>query len=133
MVDSRSRRAPSDTGHGVAAIRSELGSLRSSIRRIELELSELENANHQPGKLQRERPERYLRVLVEVYERGGQHGVDADGLAMIGQRNGYDRRGLGGFFTGARAPLRRTNDRTRLTHHGEQLMHSYLAGVGASR
>ena len=68
-------------------------------------------------------------IEVEVYELGGQHGVDADGLASIGARHGYDRRGLGGFFTGARAPLGRTDGRIRLTAHGAELMDLYLARV----
>jgi hypothetical protein len=118
-----------EVGRKVALIRTELGRLRSSILRIEQELGELEDAR-QETVARRDRPERYLQVLVEVYEHGGQHGVDADGLASIGARHGYDRRGLGGFFTGARAPLRRTDGRIRLTAHGEELMDSYLARTG---
>ena len=127
-LDMANRRSsePADAGRTVALIRTELGRLRSGIMRIEQELGKLEEA-HQQTAVRRDRPERYLRVLVEVYERGGQHGVDADGLASIGARHGYDRRGLGGFFTGARAPLRRTDERIRLTVHGEELMDSYLA------
>jgi hypothetical protein len=125
---NRRASAPGDTGRTVASIRTELARLRSSILRIERELGELEDA-HQVTVVGRDRPERYLRVLVEVYEHGGQHGVDADGLASIGARHGYDRRGLGGFFTGARAPLRRTDGRIRLTAHGEELMGSYLARI----
>jgi hypothetical protein len=125
MANRRSS-APAEAGRTVALIRTELGRLRSSILRIEQELGELEDA-HPQTVVRRDRPERYLRVLVEVYEHGGQHGVDADGLANIGARHGYDRRGLGGFFTGARAPLRRTDERIRLTPHGEELMDSYLA------
>lgn len=123
---TRRSSVPAETGRTVALIRTELGRLRSSILRIEQELGELDDARQQTV-VRRDRPERYLRVLVEVYEHGGQHGVDADGLAIIGARHGYDRRGLGGFFTGARAPLRRTDERIRLTVHGEELMESYLA------
>jgi hypothetical protein len=126
MANRRSSE-PAEAGRTVASIRTELGRLRSSILRIEQELGELEGA--QQTAVRRDRPERYLRVLVEVYEHGGQHGVDADGLAGIGARHGYDRRGLGGFFTGARAPLRRADGRIRLTAHGEELMDSYLARI----
>jgi hypothetical protein len=126
MVTRRSS-VPAEAGRTVASIRAELGRLRSSILRIERELDALENSQQQTA-VRRDRPERYLRVLVEVYEHGGHHGVDADGLASIGARHGYDRRGLGGFFTGARAPLRRTDGRARLTAYGEELMDSYLAG-----
>jgi hypothetical protein len=110
----------------LASIRTELDSLRLGILRIERALDELEDA-HQRTAVRRDRSERYLRVLIEVYEHGGQHGVDADGLASIGARHGYDRRGLGGFFTGARAPLMRTDRRIRLSVFGEELMDSYLA------
>jgi hypothetical protein len=34
---------------------------------------------------------------------------------------------MGGFFTGARAPLRRIDDRVRLTAQGEQLLDGFLS------
>lgn len=100
--------------------------MRIAIARIEQALGELDETQRRSFVLG-ERPERYLRVLVEVYERGGQPGVDADGLAAIGHRHGYDRRGLGGFFTGARAPLQRVGGRIRLSPYGALLMDAYLA------
>ncbi|HLI59065.1 MAG TPA: hypothetical protein VKV21_05315 [Solirubrobacteraceae bacterium] len=112
----------------VAAIRGELGTLRASIDRIERRLGNLEAAPGRPSAAP-PRSERYLRVLVEVYERGGQPGVDSETLALIGRSHGYDRRGLGGFFTGARAPLERLGDRVRLTPSGEALMAAYLEGA----
>jgi hypothetical protein len=118
---------PDDAGqHALATIRTELARVRSSVSRIERGLNDLEASERALTTLRR-RPERYLRVLVDVYERGGRHGVDADEWAAIGQRHGYDRRGLGGFFTGARAPLRRTDDHVVLTVHGERLVDDYLA------
>jgi hypothetical protein len=115
-----------DVGRAVAAIRAELARVRTGSLQIEQTLRDLENAYHQPAP-RRDRPERYLRVLVEVYDRGGHHGVDAEGLAQIGANHGYGRRGLGGFFTGGRAPLSRDDDRIHLTAYGEQLMDAYLA------
>ena len=96
------------------------------LQRIESSLAALEPplpADEHP----RPRPERYMQVLVEVYDRGGRVGVSSDELAAIGARHGYDRRGLGGFFTGARAPLQRLGERVQLTVHGELLLDSYLA------
>jgi hypothetical protein len=111
----------------LAAIRAELGHVRSSIVRIEEDLKALESACADGTDPSRRRPDRYLRLLLEVYDRGGRHGVDADGLAAIGARYGYDRRGLGGFFTGARAPLRRVERRVTLSPYGEHLIDLYLA------
>ncbi len=115
-----------EPAHSFAVIRSELTRLRSSLARIEGEVAALERRQRprgEPG----ERPERYLRVLVDVYDRGGQLGVDADLFAAIGKEHGYDRRGLGGFFTGTRAPLRRGDDRITLTAQGEYLIDRYLS------
>lgn len=111
----------------LAAIRTELARVRSSVSRIERELNELEATERDSAA--RRRPERYLRVLVDVYERGGRHGVDPQEWSAIGSRHGYDRRGLGGFFTGAKAALRRVDDRVLLTAHGERLVDGYLAGL----
>ncbi len=109
----------------IAVVRSEIGRARTALLRIEEELSSLER-EQRPARAGRERPERYLRLLVDVYDRGGRHGVDADELGAIGKEHGYDRRGLGGFFTGARAPLRRVGERVRLTPEGEFLVGTYL-------
>lgn len=112
-------------------MRVELERLRSNLARLEDGLNALEATEAPLGGRARERPERYLRVLVDVYERGGHHGVDAEGLATIGKAHGYDRRGLGGFFTGRRAPLRRTEDRVTLTPFGEHLVDVYLHPLDA--
>ncbi len=115
-----------DPAEAIASIRAELGRLRSGLVRVEQSLDALELAGQRSREPDRERPERYLKVLVDVYEHGGQHGVDADGLAAIGSAYGYDRRGLGGFFTGRRAPLRRMDGRVTLTPHGQHLVDVYL-------
>jgi hypothetical protein len=116
-----------ETGqHALATIRTELARVRSSVSRIERALNDLEAGERAAV---RRRPERYLRVLVDVYERGGRHGVDVDEWAGIGQRHGYDRRGLGGFFTGGRAPLRHIDDLVVLTTYGERLVDEYLVGL----
>lgn len=120
--------ASDDAGQALATIRTELARVRSSVSRIERALNELE-ANDRASAMVRRRPERYLRVLLDVYERGGRHGVGSEEWAAVGQRHGYDRRGLGGFFTGGRAPLRRTDDHVVLTVHGERLVDEYLVGL----
>jgi hypothetical protein len=117
-----------DAEHALASIRMELERVRSSVSRIERGLSELE-ASERATATARRRTERYLRVLVDVYERGGRHGVALGEWAAIGSRHGYDRRGLGGFFTGVRAPLRRIDERVVLTAYGERLVDGYLAGL----
>jgi hypothetical protein len=121
-----SRHGAPAAGYTAGTIRAELTRVRQSLRIIEEALSELDE-DRASAHAARARPERYLRVLLAVYELGGRHGVDAEGLAAIGQEHGYDRRGLGGFFTGARAPLRRSGSRVRLSASGAQLLDDYLA------
>jgi hypothetical protein len=123
-------RPATEVAHAIAAIRTEVGRMRSSLVQIEQGLAVLEAAEQPTSASSRPRPERYLRVLVDVYERGGRHGVDPDGLAAIGSAYRYDRRGLGGFFTGTRAPLRRVDGRVVLTPHGEHLVDVYLSELG---
>lgn len=118
--------ALADPVQALASIRSELAQLRAGVGRIERDLAILDASQRTLGHAARERPERYLRVLVDVYDRGGRPGVDPEGFAAIGVAHGYDRRGLGGFFTGGRAPLRRDHGQIRLTPYGEQLVDLYL-------
>jgi hypothetical protein len=118
--------ALAEPDQAIASIRSELARVRSGIGRIERDLALLEASQRAAPGSARERPERYLRVLVDVYDRGGRRGLDGDGFAAVGAAYGYDRRGLGGFFTGGRAPLRRNDDRVVLTPYGEQLVELYL-------
>lgn len=73
----------------------------------------------------RVRPDRYYHVLVDIYERD-RHGIDADAFAHLGRERGYDARGLGGFFVGSRAPLRRENGRVTVTTEGHRLLDAYL-------
>jgi hypothetical protein len=117
-----------DPRHALSTIRTELAHVRSAVGRIERGLNELESSER-ASVAARRRPERYLRVLVDVYERGGRHGVGSDEWAAIGDRHGYDRRGLGGFFTGVRAPLQRVDERVVLTVQGERLVDDYLSGL----
>lgn len=70
-------------------------------------------------------------MLVEVYDRGGHYGLAVEELAAVGMRHGYDRRGLGGFFTGGRAPLTRSDNHVYLTTQGEELMDAFLTWVPA--
>lgn len=119
-----------DSAQAIASIRAELARLRSGLVRIDENLDSIEAAGQRSPEPARARPERYLRVLVDVYERGGQHGVDPEGLAAIGRAYGYDRRGLGGFFTGQRAPLSNADGRVRLTPSGQHLVDLYLHRLG---
>lgn len=80
---------------------------------------------------ERARPERYLRLLVDVYDHGGRLGVDSDAFGALGARYAYDRRGLGGFFRGARAPLQLVDGRVRLTLEGERLVDDFLAELAS--
>jgi hypothetical protein len=125
----RPRPSPSspdvDASHAFSAIHAELTRLRAGLTRIDEAVSALER-EHRPSAPVRERPVRYLRVLVAVYDIGGRLGVDAETFAAIGAEHGYNRRGLGGFFTGTRAPLRRSEGRIMVTPQGEYLIDLYL-------
>jgi hypothetical protein len=119
-----------DVRAAAAAIRAELRKLRASLARIEETVDSLpgrERRRGRPG--ERSRPERYYRVLVGVYERGGRHGITAEELGAVGGEHGYDRRGLGGFFAGAQAPLRLAEGHARLTPEGLRLVDRYLGEV----
>jgi hypothetical protein len=128
MQISAAQETPPDAQHALAGIRAELERIRTCVGRIERGLNELESSA-EDLRAGRQRSERYLRLLVDVYDRGGRHGVDPRAWAEIGHRHGYDRRGLGGFFTGARAPLARSGERVRLTMYGERLVDAYLTGL----
>lgn len=116
-----------DLQHALATIRAELQRLRACVNGIERGLNELDSSAALAPSGERRRPERYLRVLVDVYDRGGRHGVESEAWAAIGARHGYDRRGLGGFFTGNRAAVTLSGERIRLTIYGERLVDGYLA------
>ena len=111
-------RAPS-----ILALRTELWRLREGLDRLDAQLARLaEEDEAPPGRL---RPERYYLVLLAVYERGP-HGASMDDFATIGAECQYDRRGLGGYFAGKRAPLRSEGGRVRLTVEGDRLVREYL-------
>ena len=115
-----------DVAGAAEAIRAEVRTLRTSLTRIEQALARLPQRKAAAPRTERERPERYYRVLVSVYERGGRHGVAAGELGAVAHEHGYDRRGLGGFFAGARAPLQQVDGRVRLTAEGLRLVDRYL-------
>lgn len=108
----------------LATIRSELEGVRAAVLRIENELAGLEQED--PGAPFKERSRRYYEVLSDVYDRGGRLGLDVEEFGRVGDRHGYDRRGLGGFFTGARAPLRRQDGSIVLTPYGERMLDFFL-------
>lgn len=96
---------PADETAAIAAMRSELGRIREGVGRIERGLVEIERcAATRPI---RPRSERYFSVLLAVYEHG-RHGMGSEAFGALGVEHGYDRRGLGGFFTG----LAQRSDRT---------------------
>ncbi len=107
----------------VAGLRAEVARLRAGLERLDTTLEGLER--EQAMAVGRSRPERYYRVLIDVYE-WGRHGPDADTFARLGRQRGYDARGLGGFFVGSRAPLRRENGRVLMTTEGHRLLDTYL-------
>lgn len=117
---------PGDEAAAISAIRVELGRLREGVGRIERNLGEIERrAATRPI---RPRPRRYFEVLLAVYE-CGPHGMDREQFGALGAEHGYDRRGLGGFFTGARAALRQSDGRVRLTAEGKRLLDHHLDAV----
>jgi hypothetical protein len=109
----------------LAGIRAEVAVMREALDRIEGELHSLEG--RQPT-AERVRPMRFYDVLVGVYEHGI-HGIDGDALTRLAGQNGYQRRGLNGFFTGARAALRRSAGRVVLTPEGVRLLAVHLREV----
>jgi hypothetical protein len=118
-----------DARQALATIRTEVARIRVALSGIERGLDELEATSSAPTAPARRHSERHLRVLIDVYERGGRHGVGPEEWVAIGRRHGYERRGLGGFFTGANASLRQLDGRVVLTPYGEQLVDGYLAGL----
>lgn len=112
-------------GDSVAIVRREISRLREGLDRVEAALGRV-GADSAPA---RTRPERYYRLLVHVYEHGRQ-GLPSAQFAPLGRTLGYDARGLGGFFVGTRAPLRRGEDGVLLlTTEGHRLVEEYLGGV----
>ncbi len=110
-------------GPTVAALRADLRRLREGMDRLDAQLARL--SDEDDTAVRRVRPERYYLVLLAIYERGP-HGASPDEFATIGAGCDYDRRGLGGYFAGARAPLRSEGGRVRLTAEGNRLVHEYL-------
>jgi len=90
--------------------------------------SALQSLEQQQRTSERERPTRFYEVLIGVYEHGF-HGIDDAALTQLAGTHGYQRRGLNGFFTGARAALRRSEGRVVLTPEGHRLMESHLKRV----
>ncbi len=109
-------------------MRAELRRVQTRLTRLDADLEQLERS--EPATNARPRAERYYRLLLDVYEHG-RHGVDAERFGQIGSDYDYDRRGLGGFFAGARAPLRMTDDRVRVTPEGERLLERHLRDQSA--
>jgi hypothetical protein len=115
--------APPTRAPSILALRTEVSRLREGLDRLDAQLARLAEEEEAPAG--RVRPERYYLVLLAVYERGP-HGASTDELATIGAACDYDRRGLGGYFAGKRAPLRSDGGRVRLTVEGNRLVREYL-------
>jgi hypothetical protein len=109
-----------------AAIRGQLAALREGLDRIEGDLRVLER--RQRTVVERPRPARFYEVLVGVYEHGI-HGIGDQALNLLAGEQGYERRGLNGFFTGARAALARSGGRVVLTPEGQRLVEVHLRQV----
>ena len=107
----------------IAMMRAELRRVQTRLARIDADLAQLQRA--EPTSSHRPRAERYYQLLLAVYEHG-RHGVNAAQFGTLGATYDYDRRGLGGFFAGRRAPLRMTGERVRLTPEGERLLEGHL-------
>jgi hypothetical protein len=107
----------------IAMMRAELRRVQTRLARIDADLAQLQRV--EPTPTSRPRAERYYQLLLAIYEHG-RHGVDAAQLGILGADYDYDRRGLGGFFAGRRAPLRLTGERVHLTPEGERLLERHL-------
>ncbi len=107
----------------IAMMRAELRRVQTRLARIDADLAQLQRT--EPPSTSRPRAERYYQLLLSIYEHG-RHGVDAAQLGVLGATYDYDRRGLGGFFAGRRAPLRMTGERVHLTPEGERLLERHL-------
>lgn len=118
---------PGRGADAAAVVRAEVARLRQGLDRVEAVLGRDDAAEPVGGT--RSHPERYYRLLVDVYE-SGRHGVAAKTFTELGRGRGYDTRGLGGFFVGNRAALRRRDGRVVLTPNGQRLVGEYLSGVG---
>ena len=72
-----------------------------------------------------------LRVLCDVLLKGGV--VTYDEWGAIGQEHGYDRRGLGGYFTGNNPTIRQIFDgKKSITDEGVSQVNSFLNGTHRS-
>jgi len=107
----------------IAMMRAELRRVQTRLARIDADLAQLERT--EPTTTTRPRADRYYNLLLSIYEHG-RHGVDSPRLGELGAAYDYDRRGLGGFFAGRRAPLRMNGDRVQLTPEGERLLERRL-------
>lgn len=99
--------------------------MREGLDRIDSELQSLQQPRRDT---ERARPARFYDVLVGVYEHGV-HGIDAASLTGLAATHGYQPRGVNGFFTGSRAPLRRAEGRIVLTPEGQRLLDGHLRRI----
>ncbi len=109
----------------LAAIRGEIARMREGLDTIEHPLQRVDGRQRST---ERARPPRFYEVLVGVCEHGI-HGIDDDALTELGLLHGYQRRGLNGFFTAARAGLRRAGGRVVLTPEGHRLLERHLRQI----
>jgi hypothetical protein len=69
--------------------------------------------------------QRWLRLLTVIEGRGGR--VSGEDWAKLGKKCGYDTRGLGGFYRGANASMRRikSTDERELTAAGRAYLEKW--------
>lgn len=102
-------------------MRRQVRTLLEKVRAIETELEQMVGS---PGE-ELEWWDRRCRVLVEVLNRGGI--VTSTEWSDIGRELGYDRRGLGGFFTGGNPTMTPiAGGRHALTEVGRRDAEEYL-------
>jgi hypothetical protein len=71
---------------------------------------------------------RTWRFLNELLERGGT--ATAQELSNIARRNGYDPRGIGGFYNGPSAALRRDGNQRELSDAGKRFVRQWAPEFG---
>jgi hypothetical protein len=92
----------------------------SNLTTVLTQLGALDNSDPTPEPEWKSIQRRQWGFLNAVAESGGD--VGSDELSRIGASNGYDSRGLGGFFRGHEKLMGRQGERRVLTLHGRNFV-----------